>query len=59
MQTFTNAAIPRTCPCGAACASANTLCPKCIARLRWLRRQAWRTNPVQRKKTHQALAGKR
>lgn len=59
MQQFAIDPIPHNCPCGAVCAPANTRCQKCIARLRWLRRKAWRTNPAHRQKTHRALAGER
>lgn len=56
MQTSVIDRIPHYCPCGSLCAPTDTRCQKCIARLRWLRRKAWRTSPVHRQKTHQALA---
>lgn len=59
MQQFAIDPIRHNCPCGAICAGTSTRCQKCIARLRWLRRKAWRTNPAHRQKTHQALAGGR
>lgn len=56
MQTFTIERTPHYCPCGAVRAPTDARCQKCIARLRWLRRKAWRTNRVHRQKTHRALA---
>lgn len=57
MKKFAPDPIAHYCPCGAICAATNTRCQKCIARLRWLRRKAWRTNPARRQKTHRVLAG--
>jgi len=59
MKNFAAEPTPYYCPCGAICPPTNTRCQKCIARLRWLRRKAWRTNPTHRQRTHLALTGER
>lgn len=48
MQKFAIDPAPHYCPCGAICGPTDTRCQKCIARLRWLRRKAWRANRVHR-----------
>lgn len=59
MTNIASASMPRNCPCGASCAPTNILCPKCMARLRWRRREAWRASPQQRSKSRLAPSGRR
>ena len=57
MQNFAIGPIQHYCPCGAICAATNRRCQKCITRLRWLRRKAWRTNPAHRQNTRRVPFG--
>lgn len=59
MRKLTFEPTPNHCSCGAICAPTDTRCPKCIARLRWLRRKAWRTSNAHRQQAHRLLEGKR
>jgi hypothetical protein len=46
----------RTCQCGAIYTATSRRCQKCIARMRWIRRKAWRTSPEHRVGTQRAFA---
>jgi hypothetical protein len=45
MQTTTPVTREMGCPCGAPRKTGRKRCGKCLARARWYRRKAWRTNP--------------